>query len=125
MQEIYPKIRKADGIVFASPIYWFNITAQMKLFIDRTYAIQSNGKYAFSDKDVGVVLTYADRDIFSSGGINALRSFQDIFAFVGANLVGMVYGTAEKPGDMEKNQNHIDNAFELGIQLVKHKKISK
>ena len=39
MQTLYPKIRQADAIVYASPIYWFNLSAQMKLFIDRCYSL--------------------------------------------------------------------------------------
>ena len=39
MQLLYPIIRDADAIVYASPIYWFTITAQLKAFMDRCYAL--------------------------------------------------------------------------------------
>ncbi|WP_321973957.1 flavodoxin family protein [Paratractidigestivibacter sp.] len=35
---VLEKLRAADAIVFASPIYWFDITAQEKAAIDRMYA---------------------------------------------------------------------------------------
>ena len=35
MDEVYPALRKADMIVFASPIYFYGFTAQMKAVIDR------------------------------------------------------------------------------------------
>ena len=35
MQKLYPKMRAADAIVIASPIYWFTVSAQTKLFMDR------------------------------------------------------------------------------------------
>lgn len=38
MQLIYPDFAKADMIVFASPIYYYGFTAQIKAFIDRMYA---------------------------------------------------------------------------------------
>lgn len=119
MQMLYPKIKDADAIVFASPVYWFNISAQLKLFIDRSYAIQDNGKFAFSDKEVAIILTYGDVDVFKSGGINALRSFEDICNFVNAKIVGMIYGTAEKQGDIKKNTQLLEEAFELGKTLAK------
>lgn len=119
MQQLYPKIKNADAIVFASPVYWFNISAQLKLFIDRSYAIQENGKYAFSDKEVAIILTYGDVDVFKSGGINALRSFEDIFNFVNAKIIGMIYGSAEKLGDIQKNKQLLEEAFELGKTLGK------
>ena len=38
MNEILQDVHKADMLVLASPIYWFDISAQMKCFIDRLYA---------------------------------------------------------------------------------------
>jgi multimeric flavodoxin WrbA len=118
MQPLYQKIKDSQGILFATPIYWFNMSAQMKLFIDRTYAIHGEGYYAFTGKDVGVILTYEDEDVFASGGINALRSFQDIIAYVKANPVGMVYGTADKPGDVQTNVELLQKAYDLGRKLA-------
>ena len=37
MQDIYPLLEKAKGLVLASPVYNYNITAWMKAFIDRLY----------------------------------------------------------------------------------------
>ena len=39
MQEIYPEILSADMVVFASPIYYFTLSAQLQAVIHRTYAI--------------------------------------------------------------------------------------
>ena len=36
-------VQKADMVVFASPIYWFDITAQEKAAIDRLYAFGATG----------------------------------------------------------------------------------
>ena len=121
MQPLYQKIKDAQGIIFATPVYWFNMSAQMKLLIDRTYAIQGKGYWAFTGKDVGVILTYGDEDVFASGGINALRSFQDIFAYAKANLVGMVYGSADKAGDIQTNGKLLQKAYDLGKKLVNPK----
>jgi len=118
MQPLYQKIRDAQGIIFATPIYWFNVSAQMKLFIDRTYAMYSKGTYAFTGKDVGVILTYEDQDVFASGGVNALRSFQDTFAYVKANLVGMIYSTAHKAGEVQANKELLQKAYDLGKKLA-------
>ncbi len=43
MQAIYPKLLQADAIVLASPIYWFTVSAQLKLCIDRWYGLQTAG----------------------------------------------------------------------------------
>ena len=119
MQPLYPKIREAQGVIFATPIYWFNMSAQIKAFIDRSYAIQGKDSWAFTGKDVGVIVTYGDTDIFTSGGINALRSFQDICNYVKANLIGMVYGSADKPGDIQANIELLEKAYKLGEKMAK------
>ena len=121
MQPLYKKIEDAQGVIFATPIYWFNVSAQMKLFIDRTYAIHGKSYYALTGKDVGVILTYEDEDVFVSGGINALRSFQDIFAYVKANLVGAVYGSADKAGDVRANGELMQKAYDLGKKIATQK----
>ena len=43
MAQVWAQLNDADMVVFASPIYWFDITAQMKTVIDRLYAGGSTG----------------------------------------------------------------------------------
>ena len=40
MQKIYPLLIQADGIILGSPTYWYNVTADMKSFIDRCYCFE-------------------------------------------------------------------------------------
>ncbi len=119
MIPLYKKIEQATAIVFVTPTYWFNMSAQLKLFIDRSYALRpGKGKYGFSDKKVGIIVTYADVDPFAAGAVNTLRSFQDICNFVGSTIVGMVYGSAENPGDIKKNEAVVQAAYDLGKKLA-------
>ena len=117
MQILYPKLRQADAIVIASPIYWFTVSAQTKLFMDRCYALAGPQGYALSGKRFGIVLTYGDSDPFNSGAVNALRTFQDGLHFVGAEIVGTVYGSASEPGEIAGNQALMDKAYQLGARL--------
>jgi multimeric flavodoxin WrbA len=118
MQTLYPKLRQADAIVIASPVYWFTVSAQTKLFLDRCYALGGPDGYALTGKRIGIVLTYADPDPFSSGAVNALRMFQDAFRYIGAEIVDMVYGSAWKAGEIRKNEEVMQKARELGRQLA-------
>lgn len=43
MADVCNALKDADMLVFASPIYWFDITAQLKSVIDRLYAFGSVG----------------------------------------------------------------------------------
>ncbi len=120
MQTLYPKLRRADALVIASPIYWFTVSAQTKLFMDRWYALGGpQEEYAaFAGKRIGIVLTYGDLDPFVSGAVNALRTFQDAFDYVGAEIVGMVYGNASEAGEIQKNRDLMGKAYELGKRLA-------
>ena len=118
MQKLYAKILSADGLIYASPVYWFTVSAQMKLFMDRCYALGGPGGYALRGKRIAVALTYGDADPFRSGAVNALRTFQDAFAYVEAVLVGSVYGTGLAPGDVLKKKALLKEAFALGKALA-------
>ena len=43
MAGVIESLKNADMVVFASPIYWFDITAQEKAVIDRLYAFGATG----------------------------------------------------------------------------------
>ena len=119
MQNIYPKLRQADALVVASPVYRFTVSAQTKLFIDRCYALGGGDptRYALKGKHIGIVLTYGDTDPFNSGAVNALRTFQDEYNYIGAEIVGMVYGSADKAGEIRQNDSLMAEAKELGKKL--------
>jgi hypothetical protein len=85
--------------------------------MDRCYALGGPSGYALKGKKVAIALTYGDADPFRSGAVNALRTFQDAFAYVGAEIVGMVYGTGWEPGEIVKNKAVMNEAFELGKTL--------
>lgn len=114
---LHAKLRDADALLIASPVYWFTMSAQIKLFMDRLYAFGAEGYRPLKGKRIGIILTYGDADPFTSGAVNALRSFQDAFAYVGAPIKGMVYGTADKPGEVRSNELLMKEAYALGRKL--------
>lgn len=118
MQELYLKIREADALVIASPIYFFNISAQTKLFIDRWYALGEGRSSELNGKQVGIILTYVDLDPFISGAVNALRAFQDLFDYLGDSIIDMIYGRASEAGEIKANQDLMDRAYRLGQKLA-------
>lgn len=120
MQAVYPKLLESDAWVIASPVYWFSMSAQIKIFMDRCFAMfrDTPEQSPFFNKRIAIAMSYGDSDAFNSGCVNALRSFQDAYNYVGAKIVGMVYGSAEKPGEIGSNQNLMQQAEELGKKLV-------
>jgi multimeric flavodoxin WrbA len=118
MQVLYPKLLEADALVIASPVYWFTVSAQTKTFMDRCYALVTGDGWSLRDKKIGIVMTYGDDDAFSSGAVNAFRTFQDGFKYVGAEIVGFVHGSASDPGDIRANEQVVRQSYELGQKLA-------
>jgi multimeric flavodoxin WrbA len=117
MQRLYPALGAADAVVIATPIYWFTMSAQTKLAMDRCYA-PVRGRNVWAGKKVAVAMTYADADPVTSGCVNAIRTFEDAFDFAGAQVVGMVYGQAGEAGEIRSNKALLRQARELGGELV-------
>jgi len=46
-----------------------------------------------------------------------LRTFQDAFNYIGAEIVGMVYGSADNAGDILNHQNVVADAKLLGEKI--------
>jgi multimeric flavodoxin WrbA len=118
MQEIYPKLLKADAWVIASPVYWFTMSAQTKIFMDRCYALVAYAENPFVGKRIAIAMSYGDIDPFRSGCVNALRTFQDAYRYAGSKIVGMVYGSATEAGEIADNKGLMQEAEELGKRLV-------
>jgi len=122
MQTIYPKLLENNTWVIASPVYWFTMSAQAKLFMDRCLAYSAYSKKsfetAFVDKRIGIAMSYGDTDPFNSGCVNALRTFQDAFNYVGAKIIGMVYGSADAPGEIKLNTELMVQTENLGKKLA-------
>ncbi|RLC87182.1 MAG: flavodoxin family protein, partial [Chloroflexi bacterium] len=109
------------AVVYASPIYWFTVSAQMKLFMDRCYGLGGDSDeieyHALAGKRIGIVLTYGGDDPFDSGAVNAIRTFQDMFNYIPAEIAGIVYGYASDAGKIRQNQEVMKEAYELGREL--------
>ena len=65
--EIVPEIKKANLIVFASPLYFWTFSARLKAFIERFYCIAEEdpnpplGRYEkYPEKDCALLMTAAD-----------------------------------------------------------------
>ena len=118
MQPIYRKMLEADAWVLASPVYWFTMSAQLKLWMDRCFALPAYAKDPFAGKRIALALAYGGEDPFDSGCVNALRTFQDAYRYAGAEIAGMVYGSAMEAGDIKANRALMKEARELGRTLA-------
>ena len=117
MQPLYPKLAAADAILLASPIYCFTFSAQMMLCIDRWYAFQASKWKEISGKSFVLILSYGDTDLYTSGAINAIYTFESLCRFFNGRIIGILHGSLSDVGDAEKHPELLEQAYRLGQSL--------
>ena len=112
--EIMEKLRRADVLVFATPIYYYEMCGQMKTLLDRMNPLYESD-YAF--REVYMIATAADGgDATFEKAYNGLQGWVDCFPK--AKLCGLVAG--EGIGDPKDAVNHPDvmeKAYRLGKEI--------
>ena len=115
---LHDDLKAADALLVASPVYWFTMSGQAKLFMDRLYVFGAKGYRELKGKRIGIILTSGDADPRSSGAVNAMSAFTDAFAYLGAPIVGMIHGAGGRAGAVLKNKALMKQAYALGRALV-------
>ncbi|MBN2241552.1 MAG: flavodoxin family protein [Acidobacteria bacterium] len=113
MQGLYLKMLEADGILFGTPVYFYNMTAQGKTVIDRTIALNHGGR-SLSSK-VGAVVAVAG----SLGLVDALKDLY--FYMVTRQMLPASYIAAygSNRGDVKDFDKCMQASAELGRKMVK------
>ena len=111
MQAIYPKLLDADGIIWGTPVYFFNVAAQAKILIDRSYVLYTDCRLA--NKVAGVISVAS-----SVGHAGVWNAFNGFFSFNHMLVADYVYGYAREKGDIRKDKHAMKAARELGRQIV-------
>lgn len=93
LRKIMPAYKEADMIVFASPIYYFTMTAQMEAAIQRVYCI---GKPAATK--AALLLTAGSDEVFDA----AVAQFRDFMEFAEMEIAGIITSSGEENKAAEK-----------------------
>jgi len=113
MQGLYPKMIDADGIIIGSPVYFWSVTAQTKLVIDRTYALRRPTNRL--EGKVGGAIAVAGR----RGQVEALTVINNFFLGQGMTPTGLgVDGKGSEKGDIKEDERAMVGAAELGRRMV-------
>ncbi len=107
---IREKMLHADVICFATPIYYYEMSGQMKTMLDRGNPLFTSD-YAF--RDIYLLSTAADDDDSTpSRAVSGLEGW--IECFEKARLAGTVFcGGVNEVGDIEGNPK-LKDAYEMG-----------
>ncbi len=105
------KMKTADALVFATPIYYYEMCGQMKTMLDRANPLFPSD-YAF--RDIYLLASAAENDPSAvDGAVNGLKGW--IACFDKAGLKGVVRGVgATHPGDIRRNAPALEAAYVMG-----------
>lgn len=110
MEKILDKMVKADVIVMATPVYFYNMNGQMKTLIDRTVPRYEEIK----NKDFYFIIAAADNSRQNMQRVlESFRGFTED-CLEGTKEKGVIYGTgAWQIGDI-KGSPALKEAYEMG-----------
>jgi hypothetical protein len=89
--------------------------------MDRWYVFQSSQWQELQAKPFGIILTYGDPDLYASGAINAIHTFESMTRFLHGQLTGIVHASLDQSDEAAKQPVLLEQAFQLGKQLAQSK----
>lgn len=122
MDDIYPKLTEADGVVVASPIFFYGVSGQIKVLIDRCQALWAR-KYVLKQDlhdsvrkgvFIGVGATRGEK--LFDGTILTVKYF---FKAIGVRYVdALLVRGVDKRGEIKEHPTALSDAFELGRRMA-------
>jgi multimeric flavodoxin WrbA len=109
MSQLYPKLENADVIVFGTPVYWYGPTGKMKLLIDRLRPYIANRRL---EGKKAVIVIPSEEGSGCCGPITEM--FRMSFDYLGITLEGCILARAYEKGEVKKNIEEMENAYQLG-----------
>lgn len=112
--EITLKMKEADVIVWATPIYYYEMSGQMKTLIDRANSLFATGK---NFSEIYVITTSADAE---KGVVNTVLNGVKgwIACFDGVNLKGFLEaGELESSNEVQNRKDLLEQAYNMGKNI--------
>lgn len=115
MQELYPLFREANMVIYATPIYWWSVSAQLKAFMDRCYALgQVEG--SFTGKKAALLMTYGG-ELPNSGPELVKTAFEDICEYKEMKLVHVYSVCTDDYMPVAENTKALGDVYRMGSEV--------
>ena len=110
----------ADGVVVATPVYWYSMSAQLKAFFDRmscylfaAYPGADAVMRRMQGKRIGLVLSSEEAYPTLSAGV--IQPIQEYVRYTHGTFVGVVHGQGNGRGEVSRDpRNPIAQAEQFG-----------
>ncbi|OLA43637.1 MAG: hypothetical protein BHW36_02940 [Firmicutes bacterium CAG:24053_14] len=126
--DLVPKIKAADLIVFASPLLFWTLSSKIKAFIERFYCIAEEdpapplGRYErYPIKDAALLMTSADNYFWTYEQVVSYYQFA-IINYIGFQDRGMLLagGCGDTNGKPQIDKTgYLEKAFEFGKNIYR------
>ena len=114
MNQIYPVAKACDIVVLASPLYYWNMSGQLRTAVDRLFALEEGGDNLLRGHDRGAVLLMAaEGDDFEDVALYYDHLMEHLRW---KNLGKVLCGGVAQPGDI-KDRPELEEAKKLGASL--------
>ena len=110
--EYIEKMTRAQGIILGSPVYFIDITPEMKALIDRTGFVSRANGGMYRNKVGGAVVA-----LRRAGGMHAVDSMSHFFLSQDIIIAGRVLGMGRDKGEVEKDEEGIQLTKSLGQRM--------
>ena len=110
MTEILAVLDQTDMVVFASPVYWFEVSAQLKTVIDRMYA---RGSVGFHFHKVALLLDSGSPGVYDA----AITMYQSINAYLKWEDKGIITIPGMKDKGSMKDVPQLEEVYKFGKSL--------
>lgn len=123
---LVPKMKEADLLVFASPLYFWTISSRIKAFVERFYCISEEdpnpplGRYEkYPEKDCALLMTAADNFFWTFDQAVSYYQFA-LVNYIGFHDKGMVLagGCGDTNGKPQIDKtDHLMRAYRFGKEI--------
>jgi NAD(P)H-dependent FMN reductase len=122
MTDLYRKMLEADALIWATPVYMWSPTAQMKTFLDRLFPL---GDYqttrwcrALAGKRIGLVMVYAEPDPLTSGVSQTRDILRTVAETMGGEVSFVIHTSAGMKGKVDVGADVIGRVREAAACLI-------
>ena len=107
---VLPAVREADVLVFATPVYYYSMSGQLKTFLDRLNPLYG-GESKF--REVYLLASSAENDRSAmEGTVRGVQGWIDCFSDV--RLAGAVYGIGAEEAGSIRETPAFGEAYQMG-----------
>jgi len=122
-QLVHQLVVPADGLVYATPLYWYGMAAALKNFFDRLVCYVSASYPRHDEVAAGMTgkrsaLLMSAEEAFPGANLGVVAQLQEVSRYLHHEFLGVVYGVGNKRGEVRFDPSEpLEQARRLGSRF--------